>query len=1257
MATGVLLPGFGKKCFTLAAALAVCFAVLQGGGRLVASQLARFEAPLNAWLAPRGVHLSGVRGAWHGLHPVLAAQRVAFPGGELDGAVLELDLAESLWRNRIVARRFEVADARLRLVKTPAGWRLDGAGQPAGMDWVPFFQHSDELRLSATIGLAGPAGSGDLKLQALAVNRDGRNRWRATVAPGGCPACTLRVDFDVDDVGLDKDLAGAARISAQGFAVDAALAAATGLPPMAIHLDGIWRSDGRQGSVTARARAAEVGLPGGAVNLAARAVAKGYNGFYRGMLGVEAAAQGATFTPPSLDFVGDVRGALTLWAAQLDLGAWNTFLIAALGADGAVGRWFDGVRARGALRDFRLHLDGAGVAYSGRLEDASTRSYRGIPEFHGANARLWGHPHAAKIEFESRAAHAALPDHFEHPWPYDHAAGVMTAWFEPSYLGLRGRLETRLGTAHSATALALTRPKDALEGRLSVAAAVDAAAVDDAKRYMPRKLPGGLKPWLDASLVAGRLDDATILYHGHTRALPGLPMRRLELAGDVVDGALAYHPAWPVAERLHGHLRVKGTAVLATNFVGVSSGAAFEGVSVHAPAGASHAQVRGRTEVDVQQALNFVHATPTAAFVPYVCECWRGAGPVQVEGNLRVPLRGIGLGLADQAPRAPAAAAEPPAEAPTALALARRKSGLEGADVALTFDLAGAALDFTDVGLRFADLHGRASFRSPHHLVAEGLAGELFGAPVTVSAESKDDAVTFAVRGASGVEDVYELIGARAAGFARAAGAFGFDASLAVFPASGRPPQLTVATDGLGLELNLPAPLGKTADVARPLSAKLLFSDDYTRVEFLEGGLAGWLHVLDGELLGGAVGVGAPVPAAASRGVTISGHIGALDVAELGDLEVAATTAWHLQDFTIEGIHFESLTLPRLRLDGGLAPGGFELAVVSEAVTGRLRRQGDTPIQVDLALVRLPGGEDDADPLDVALMDRIPALDVAIGHVLVDEEDFGSWHFGVRPGEGELRLTDVHGEIKGLSIAAGESVIWRRETDTTSFQGSVVAGDLAAVLPQWGYDTNVESAAVRIEGEARWPGSPLNFELHDLSGDMRLAVAEGRFLDVAEAPGGRFLALLNFSKIAHRLQLDFSDVFGKGIGFDSIRARTVFDDGLLRFAEPMLIEGPGSEFKIYGTVDFANGSLDNDMIVTLPLSSSLPWYAIWLASTNPATAASVLLGQQVFKEQLDALSSARYRVTGAIEDPEPKLVGLFSGDIDPADAGAEVGTP
>ena len=1251
MATGARLPGLANKLLVLAVTLAVGFASLQVAGRLVAPHLPRFERPLNDWLAPRGVHLRGIQGAWHGLHPIIAAERVTFPGGVLHGVTFEFDLAESLWRNRIIARRLEVQDGHLRLVKTADGWWLDGAPRTGGPDFAAFFRHSDEMRMNAAIALHGAAGAGELKAHALAVNRNGRNRWRATLTPASCPACVLRVDFDIDDRGLERDLAGAARISAQGFAVDAALAAATGLPAMTIDGTGGWRGDGRQGGAQMQARASQVALPGGPATFAAHATAKGYNGFYRGELGLAGETSAAALKPPPLDFVGNVRGGLTLWAERLELGAWNTFLTAALGADGAVGRWFDGVRAHGALHDARLHLDGAGIAYSGRLEGVTTRSYRGIPEFHAANARVWGHPRALRIEFASRNAHAALPDHFERTWPYDHATGVVTAWFEPSYLGLSGELETHLGAARSHAAIGLTRPRDALEGRLAIAAAVDAVTVDDAKRYMPRKLPGGMKPWLESSLAGGRLDAAAILYHGHTRALPDLPMRRLELAGEVVDGSLAYHPAWPVAERLRGHLQVSGAAVTASNFLGVAAGAEFAGLSVRVPAGGNHAEVRGHTEVDVQQALDFVQATPTAAFAPYVCACWRGAGPVKVAGHLRVPLGRLGLGAGAQA----ASLAAAPTGAPSDLTLARRLSGLEGADVALDFDLRGASLDFRDAGLHFEDLRGAARFESPHHLVADALRGSLFDAPVTVAAESRDGAVAFTVRGAAGVDDAVSLIGADAAGFYAATGTFGFDARLAVFPASGRPPELALETDGVGLALELPAPVGKLADVARTLRVELTFSDDYTRVEFTEGGLAGWLHVLEGELLAGALGVGAPPPATAGPGIAVTGRIGAVDFAELAGLE-AGNTAWRLTDFTVGALRLDSLLLRELNLDGAIAPGAFDLDVASEAVAGTIQRQGDAPWQVDLAHVRLPGGDPDVDPLDVGLMHRVPAMDVTIRQVLLDGEPYGSWRFGARPADGALNLINVEGAIKGLSILAADSVVWSNATNTTRFQGSVAAADLALVLPQWGYDTNVETAAVHVEGEASWPGSPLNFALRELSGDMRLTVDDGRFLDVAEAPGGRFLALLNFSKIAHRLQLDFSDVFGKGIGFDRIRARTVFDDGLLRFAEPMLIEGPGSEFKISGTVDFANGSLDNDMIVTLPLSSSLPWYAIWLASTNPATAASVLLGQQVFKEQIAALSSARYHVSGVIEDPEPKLVGLFSGDL-PAPAGAEAGQP
>lgn len=1224
----------------MGAIVAVLAALLQLGGRLLAPHLARLEAPLNAWLAPSGIRIYGLRGEWHGFNPAVAAEGMTFPGGELNDVAVELDVGESLWRNRIVARRLKIASGNVRFVDTPTGWRLEGARQAPGMDVASFFQHSDEVRMRSRIELIGERGTVSLQAQAQGVNRDGRNRWRAELRPLGCGECSLAAHFDIHAGRSAHDLEGAVRIDAANLAIDGALAAALGLPEVTLDAAMAWRGDGRTARASINAQAVRAQLPGGATTLSVAALARGRNGFYRGKMSFDGAVEDTALTA-GMNVAANVDGALTLWADALDLGAWNAFLAAALGADGPVGRWFHGVAAAGSVRNFQLHVDAEGIAYAGQLTGVSTSSYRGVPEFRQVDGTLSGHLRAARIDFESAEALAALPDHFEEAWPYDHAAGSVTLWFEPRFLGLRARLQTRLGEARSTAGLALTRPQDPLEGRLAVFAQVDRAAVLDARRYIPRKLPGNLKPWLDASLVGGRLDDAAIVYHGHTRTLPGLPMRRLELDGLVADGALAYHPYWPQAEQLHGRLKVSGRAVRASGLRGVAFGAAFADVEVDVPADGDHASIRGTTQVDAQRALDFAHATPTAAFAPWLCDCWSGAGPVQVSGNLRVPLHGLtGKALV------------PIADARDL----RERSGLEGADVDLRFELLGTTLNFPDRGVGFEGLQGAARFVTPHHLTAERLQGVLFGAPVTVRATSSDEAVAVEFSGVSRVEDVYGLLGTPE--LQVAAGAFDFTARLEV-PMTERPATLDLASDGVGLALHLSAPLGKDAATPRPLRAKLTFSDDYVRTELLEGGAAGWLHVREGEVLAGAVGLGAPPPSKAlANGVALTGRLEALDLEGMADFK-ALPVALRLNDFALSRLGVGGLDLHTLRLDGLLAPDAVNLGLRSDEVEGTLQRNGEGPWRVNLSSVRLPAGEAGVDPLDVSLMGHVPAADVAIEHVLVDGQDYGEWRFGVRPGPNALRLTGVQGEIRGLRVQAEEDVLWKGDEDASFFRGSVSAGDLAAVLPQWGYGANVESAKARIEGGASWPGSPLNFELEDLSGDLRITVSDGRFLDVEEASAGRFLALLNFSKLAHRLQFDFSDVFGQGIGFDSIRARAAFDDGLLHFREPMEIRGAGSAFKIYGTVDFADGSLDNDMIVTLPLSASLPWYAIWVASANPATAAGVLLGRQVFKEQIAALSSARYRVTGVIENPEPKFVGIFTGDLDAPGAGegiAEEGT-
>ena len=129
------------------------------------------------------------------------------------------------------------------------------------------------------------------------------------------------------------------------------------------------------------------------------------------------------------------------------------------------------------------------------------------------------------------------------------------------------------------------------------------------------------------------------------------------------------------------------------------------------------------------------------------------------------------------------------------------------------------------------------------------------------------------------------------------------------------------------------------------------------------------------------------------------------------------------------------------------------------------------------------------------------------------------------------------------------------------------------------------------------------------------------------------------------MSLDFSDVFGKGISFDKIKADVAFDHGLMTFQAPMLVEGTGSRFKVNGSVNLDTGRLDNDLIVTLPVNRSLPWYAGYLSIANPLAGVGVLVGERIFRNQLEQFSSAKYSVSGTLDDPKVELVSIFTKEM------------
>ena len=1217
----------------MAAVAAVCAAAMQGGGRLLIAALPELEPRVNAWLAPREVTVHGLWGGWRHLNPVLGAESLTLPGAEFHDIALELDVAESLWRNRIVARRFAVADARLRLEEGPAGWRLQGAGEGPAPDLEAFFRHSDEVRLDARIEFLANGASGTVDVAFSALNEAPAHRWQAELSTDpACGDCFARLDADIRQTGPGVgDQTGAVHFQASKFRLPAPLAEALGVPALLLDATGQWSADGADAAARTELHLSDIALAANPASLTIHATAAGAHGLYRGVGSLRAATRDTEMSVEDIGFAADAAGALTLWVDLLDLGAWNALLVSALGAGGTLGRWLQGVDARGQLRDVQLHLDREGIAYEAVLNGAYTESFNGIPQLEDAGGRLQGHLNALRIALPGAPLRAAMPEHFDGRWNYDSAAGEVTLWFELGYLGLRGTGNLLSEQAGVELGMALTRPHDPLEGHLSMVARVDRATVGHARQFLPRELRGDLRSWLDTGLVDGRLADGALAYHGHTRTLPDLPMRRIVLTGNIHDGVVAYHPDWPIAESLSGRVTVSGTAVRGRFDAGSSLGLSVQGLQVDVPRDAAYADVGVQARPSAGEALAFAFATPIEEFVQFACECWTGTGPVGIDATLRIPFGG------------------PP----------------EPGDVAVTFDLDGVSLGLTDLRLQFHDLAGAARFRSPHHLAAEGVEGTLFGFPVRVDAASDENAVSFALAGHGRVEDVFAVLDIHDPAAATEAmapsevvdGEFDFDATFDFFAASHRPPVLRVSTDALGVTLDLPAPLAKDAATARPLSTRMVFSGDTVFADGNDAVSSWWLRVGPDAELRGAVGIGVPPrpPEAVPDGVTIAGalrHFDASGASTLSD----APVRWRLDDLAVHRIRLHDIELTNARLQGSGGPGELALQFDSDEMTGSVTVRSDRPLRLDVAEVRLPGGETGVDPVHVSVIPLLPAADVEIRRVLLDGEHYGSWRFGVRPAEDAVHFTNVSGDIKGLRIDALEDIVWTQGNESR-FRGTVTASNLASVLPAWGYATSVESTDVDIRGDVTWPGSPLNFQLDHLSGDIGLTVTEGRFLDVGEVPAGRILTLLDFSKVAQRLKLDFSDVFGRGIGFERIRASTSLERGVLHFEEPLEIQGPGSEFRIYGTVDFHDGALDNEMVVTLPLSSSLPWYAFWLASTNPATAAGVLLGREVFKRQIEALSSARYRVTGTLEEPKPSFVGIFTGEFSEATPEAAAPAP
>ena len=114
-----------RPLLLLLISLTVLLAIVTTTGRVLVLFLPQLESQINTLLLHRGIEVTGLRGRWHLLNPVIAVDHVRFAGGHVGGMTLEVDVLESALHSTLIARHLSAEVVELTPVRDVDGhWGL-----------------------------------------------------------------------------------------------------------------------------------------------------------------------------------------------------------------------------------------------------------------------------------------------------------------------------------------------------------------------------------------------------------------------------------------------------------------------------------------------------------------------------------------------------------------------------------------------------------------------------------------------------------------------------------------------------------------------------------------------------------------------------------------------------------------------------------------------------------------------------------------------------------------------------------------------------------------------------------------------------------------------------------------------------------------------------------------------------------------------------------------------------------------------------
>jgi len=1249
-------------------ALLVALATYVSVGRLLVTNVAAWRTEILRELNARGpfvIEAENLRGEWHSFTPVLVFTGLqlgirgsADPPLVLSGGRVAVDVLDSLLTGSLQLTRVVLEDLSLRGELTDAGsLLLQGLGLEGGAGGRvrEFLLNTERITLrNNRLLLTLPGGEQRRLGLDLVLTREGSHRRvdaRLTSTRGaeitllaeglGNPfepdhfSGRFYVEFNTTDLGAVRDLLG-----------DRALPLwAGGAANLRVWLD--WAGGGTSMQAELAGRDLLVApadaawqLPLEGLSLKARLDRDGDR--WRLLLAdVQVDGVDAALNLPRLQL--DVEtNRLELRAVDVPLAPLAALATGAGMIPPGLREAVATLRPQGRLDRLRVAIDDLGRPadswdLAANFERLAVDAFKGAPGVRAVSGFANMAPGGGSVRLDSRDVTLEFPLVYSRALHFEDVYGTVGVDWDATGVHVRSGLLTTEGEEGRANVLfGLDIPREPRDVGVEMDLLV--GLQDSHPRYRVKYLPDGLDPallaWLDDSIGDGRVEQGAFLWRGSVRKGAGL-LRTVQMAFNVADTELAYHPRWPPVRVREGVVLIDDTEVSVWAERADLFDSTVQPLSVATRVNARkqiQLAVAGRVSGPAADGLRVLNESPLADIVGGAFRDWRLAGSLETDLELD-----MNLGDRSERPR-----------------------------VEVTTRWRGGDMTVAPGNLQFEGINGELDYSTTAGFRSRSLTATLWGEPVSATLAQRHDAGTqmydpatsildIALETEVDMNDLVSWLHLDLLRFAsgRAATAIG----IRIEP--GAPPLLSASSDLRGVSLDLPAPWRKREGEERDLQFELPLAAGARALTMRVGEeLRLELDLAPGGVTGGALGINVAPPAPGEGFLRVSGHSALVQGDEWIDFvgryiaRAAGNPAAPVETppgsagpatapalgIRIEDLQADTLViLGQVLEDAGLGldvgPAMFHLALDTDWLQADLavpREGGTYVLDVErLDLDRLPslnaGGDAQEPGRD------LPRVDVTLGNLFQSDRRLGDLAFEVSSTGDVVTVEHISGELAHLRLPpeSPATLVWHRG-DHTELRAGVRFGDLGETLQYLGYERIVETASGRFALDLTWPGAPQQYALAAAQGSVTVAMGAGSFLEAPTGAQGalRVVSILNLADIVRRLSL--SQMFESGIPFDSVNGEVYLHGGTLEVAY-MDVAG-GSSFHFSGVSDIASQSLGGELVATLPVANNLPWIAA-LAASLPV-AAGVFVVSQVFNKQVQRLSSAVYAIGGTWNDPE-----------------------